>query len=65
VVPIEELKTISWCTNILKGDGCDSTQKKIGVELAQSWTVMLVGLNFYSELKPEIAVLGAQFGGVL
>ena len=31
----------------------------------KTWTVRLVGLNFYSELKSEIAVLGTQFGGVL
>jgi hypothetical protein len=23
---IEELKTICWCTNLFKGDGCDPTE---------------------------------------
>jgi hypothetical protein len=27
MVSIEELKTISWCTNVFKGDGYDRTQK--------------------------------------
>ena len=26
-VSIEELKTISWCINVFKGDGYDPTQK--------------------------------------
>jgi hypothetical protein len=27
MVSIEKLKTISWCTNAVKGDGYDPTQK--------------------------------------
>jgi hypothetical protein len=29
MVSIEELKTISWGTNVFKGDGYDPTQKSV------------------------------------
>jgi hypothetical protein len=53
MVSIEKLKTISWCTNIFKGDGYDPTQK-VEKKLTENGLLGYLWLKLVQLTKTEI-----------